>query len=209
MPVDWNEMIPTRKSLLSRLKHLDDHQSWQDFFDTYWRLICGAALKAGLTESEAEDVVQETVIAVTKALPTFRYQPEKCTFKSWLHSITKRKVADQFRRRLGKGRLLEPLPTSDTEENAVNDIPDPSSWASDELWERQWEDNLLHAARERVKTRVSPAQFQIYEFHVIQEHSVRETCNALGISAAKVYLAKHRILREEREELAKLRKKYA
>ena len=30
------ELIPTRWSLLNRLKDLEDQQSWQEFFDTYW-----------------------------------------------------------------------------------------------------------------------------------------------------------------------------
>jgi hypothetical protein len=29
-----DDLIPTRESLLSRLKHWEDDESWQDFFDT-------------------------------------------------------------------------------------------------------------------------------------------------------------------------------
>jgi RNA polymerase sigma factor (sigma-70 family) len=208
MPVDWNLLIPTRKSLLSRLKHWDDQKSWQDFYDIYSRLIYGAAIKAGLTEAEAEDVVQDTVIAVAKAIQGFQYQPEKCAFKTWLHAITRRQVANQFRKRQGKGRLLEPLPAQDEEAEPVNDLPDPASEALDETWEREWERNLLEAAAERVKRRVSPAQFQIFEYHVLQGHGVVETAHALGIGAAKVYLVKHRITRHVREEVAYLRTQY-
>jgi RNA polymerase sigma-70 factor (ECF subfamily) len=208
MPVDWNQLIPTRRSLLSRIKHWDDQKSWQDFYDIYSRLIYGAAIKTGLTEAEAEDVVQDTVIAVAKAIQGFKYQPEKCAFKTWLHAITRRQVANQFRKRQGKGRLLEPLPAQDEEAEPMNDMPDPASQALDETWEREWERNLLEAAAERVKRRVSPAQFQIFEYHVLQGHGVRETAKALGISAAKVYLVKHRISKQVREEVAYLRTKY-
>src|SRR5262245_61835089 len=31
-----DDLIPTRESLLSRIKDWDDRESWQDFFDTYW-----------------------------------------------------------------------------------------------------------------------------------------------------------------------------
>ncbi len=50
------EIIPTRRSLLTRLKQWDDHESWKDFFDTYWKLVYSAALN----ETEAQEVVQET-----------------------------------------------------------------------------------------------------------------------------------------------------
>src|SRR6266487_4319585 len=55
----------------------------QRFFDIYWRLIYGVALRAGLTDAEAQDVVQETVISVAKHLPGFRYDPKVCSFKTW------------------------------------------------------------------------------------------------------------------------------
>ena len=56
------DSIPTRYSLLSRLQDWDDQESWRVFFDTYWRLIYSVAARSGLTESEAQDVVQETII---------------------------------------------------------------------------------------------------------------------------------------------------
>jgi DNA-directed RNA polymerase specialized sigma24 family protein len=127
---------------------------------------------------------------------------------TWLHGITKRQVANQFRRRQGKGRVVESLAGDNGESSAVNDIPDPAGRALDEAWEQEWERNLLAAAAERVKARVSPTQYQIFEYHVLQEHSVVETARALGISAAKVYLAKHRISAQVRNEVAYLRTRY-
>jgi len=79
-----DEMIPTRQSLLSRLKNWNDQEGWKAFFDTYWRLIYHTAVKAGLTDAEAEDVVQETVISVMKSMPTFEYDSQNGSFKSWL-----------------------------------------------------------------------------------------------------------------------------
>ena len=92
-------MIPTRQSLLARLKDWGDQASWREFFDSYWRLIHATALKAGLTESEAEEVVQEVMIAAAKKMPGFTYDPGKDSLKGWLLAVTRWKVADQFRKR--------------------------------------------------------------------------------------------------------------
>lgn len=59
-----DEFIPTRQSLLSRLKDWDDKASWRDFFNTYWKLIYSVSLKAGLRDEDAQEVVQETMISV-------------------------------------------------------------------------------------------------------------------------------------------------
>ena len=78
------EFIPTRQSLLSRLKSWDDQESWRDFFNTYWKLIYGAAVKSGLNDAEAQDVVQDTVITVAKKMEDFKYDPAVDSFKGWL-----------------------------------------------------------------------------------------------------------------------------
>src|ERR1051325_10984134 len=57
MKPETDELLPTRWTLVERLKNWDDQESWRQFFDTYWRLIYGVALKAGLTESEAQEEI--------------------------------------------------------------------------------------------------------------------------------------------------------
>src|SRR5256885_10482007 len=94
--------LQTRWSLIGRLKNLDDQQSWQDFFDAYWKLIYSVALKAGLSDAEAQDVVQETVISVAKKMPEFKADPATGSFKSWLLTLTRWRIVDQVRKRQGK-----------------------------------------------------------------------------------------------------------
>ena len=97
--LERDELIPTRHSLITRLKNWEDQEGWKEFFDTYWKLIYQVALKAGLTESEACDVVQETVVAVAKGLKNFKTGSEHGSFKGWLLQITRWRIADQFRKR--------------------------------------------------------------------------------------------------------------
>ena len=41
MKNDPDELLPTRWTLIERLKNWDDQESWRQFFDTYWKLIQG------------------------------------------------------------------------------------------------------------------------------------------------------------------------
>lgn len=104
-----DELLPTRASLLKRLRNWQDQASWQDFFNTYWKLIYGVARKAGLTDAEAQDVLQETLVSVAKHIPTFKYDPTIGSFKAWLLNMTRWRIVGQFRKR---GALVahEPLP---------------------------------------------------------------------------------------------------
>src|SRR5437763_9804802 len=97
-------LLATRRSLVDRLGNWDDQRRWQEFFDTYWKLIYSAARKSGLTEVEAEEVVQETVITVAKNVGKLRYDPNVGSFKGWLLNITRWRIADQFRKRTPDGQ---------------------------------------------------------------------------------------------------------
>ena len=71
MPAKDEEFIPTRTSLLGRLKNWDDQESWKEFFDTYWKMLYSVARRAGLSETDAQDVVQEAIVAVAKKSRVF------------------------------------------------------------------------------------------------------------------------------------------
>ena len=90
-----DETIATRASLLERLKDMDDHASWDEFYRTYRELIYSVARKAGLNETEAEEAVQETLISVAKKMPGFRYDPAVDSFKGWLLTVTRWRILDR------------------------------------------------------------------------------------------------------------------
>ena len=75
------EFPPTRQTLLSRLRDWEDRESWQEFFDCYWKLIYRAGRKADLADADAQEVVQEVVVAAAKQLPKFKYDPAIGSFK--------------------------------------------------------------------------------------------------------------------------------
>ena len=87
-PDNPDELIPTRDSLLSRLKDWEDGESWREFFRTYWKLIYATARRAGLDDAEAQEAVQETIIKVCQHMPGFRYDRTRGSFKSWLLQMT-------------------------------------------------------------------------------------------------------------------------
>lgn len=202
-----DDLIPTRRSLLSRLKDWDDQESWRDFFNTYWKLIYGAAVKAGLTDAEAQDVVQETVITVAKKMQDFKYDPALGSFKGWLLTTTRWRIEDQRRKRqrgiLPREQRSGETPGTDT----IERIPDPASFDLDAVWEEEWQKNLMDAALQRVKQKASPKQYQIFDLHVIKNLSVAQVAKTLGVSRAQVYLAKHRITGLLKKEIKHLETK--
>lgn len=193
-PTENLSTLATCLSLLSRLRRPDgDLDGWQTFLQRYSPLVRNLARRRGLREDEAAEAVQETLIAVARAMPEFQYDPARCSFKSWLRSIAERKVADQYRRRQRGIRKMEI--TSDPSDlvSLLDNIPDPASLVQDEAWDREWRECLLRLALERVKTRVSATQFQLYHQHVILGRSPRDVACAFEVSVMSVYLARSRV----------------
>lgn len=203
------ELIPTRASLLERLRLWSDNASWQDFFDTYWKLIYGTARAAGLSPTESEDVVQETVFSVARHMPDFKYRPgpNGGSFKSWLLRLTKWRIKDQFRRRQRDPAFVL-LTALDGESAEVQDIPDPLSTQLDERWEADWERNLLDAALERLKRTADPKHYQIFHLHAVKQLSAVKVARQLRVSVPRVYTVKHRLAKELSAILKALRRKH-
>lgn len=174
-----NELVPTRRSLLERLRDLDDQPSWHEFFDTYWKLIYGPALRAGLSDTEAEDVVQEAVIGVARKMPEFRYDPAVCSFKGWLMHVTRCRIADRFRRRRPQNVPLT-FPKTDTTADSALNLHDPSADVLDGIWNEEWQKNLMDVALERVRRRADPEHYQIFHLHAVKGLGVREAAKAVG-----------------------------
>lgn len=185
-------LLATRRSLVDRLANWDDQRRWQEFFDTYWKLIYSAALKSGLTDAEAQEVVQETVITVAKKIDRLRYDPALGSFKGWLLQITRWRIADQFRKRNSVQTQRE-RSNDDRQTATIERLPDSNIVDIDTLWEREWQENLFDAAIARVKKKVDAKQFQIFDCYVRKEWPAQKVAAQLRVSVGQVYLARHRV----------------
>jgi len=213
MPQDLAEpgtdsLLPTRQSLLSRLRDWQDQQGWRDFFETYWRLIYNIARRSGLSDAEAQDVVQTTFIYLSRRMPKFRYDRARGAFKSWLRAVTRSRI--QVYRRTEKvdaALYRDPLPLSrDGEElDFLEAVADPAADALDLEWQREWENNLLSAAFRRLRARVTSQQLLIYRLAMQGELSLNQVAKKLGVNVAQVYLVRHRIGKLVKAEVRRLR----
>lgn len=188
--------LRTRRSLISRLRDVEDKDSWQEFFDTYWKLIFSVARRAGLSEQEAEDVVQETTVSVAKYIKDFQYDPKVCSFKSWLMHKTQWRIIDQVRKRPPRcvhSGPLDPALGESSHTDALDRIPAPESLELHKFWDEEWRKNLVDAAMDRIKRRVQAEHYQIFYLSAVRNLSSKRVAATMGVSIARVYLVRHRV----------------
>lgn len=210
MPTNHNnnddDFIPTRKSLIDRLRNWDDSRSWEEFFNTYGKFIYRVARKADLNDAEAQDVVQETIVVVAKKMPGFRYDPAIGSFKNWLMLITRRRIVDQFRKKnyINEGKML---PRADALDPQVLEHHQAAAFTPDSIWLEEWRQSLFEAALEKLRAEVSPIQFQVFQLHGLKNRPAREVADRLGVKLMDVYLAKYKLtglIKKKVKELEKM-----
>ncbi len=189
-----DDSLPTRRTLLSRLRDLSDEESWRIFFDLYWKLIYNVARTSGLDDASAQDIVQETVIAVAKKMPDFRYDPRRGAFKQWLLRITRRRIIDHLRRVYRQPPRAElSLEALDEDDSPSDAVVDPAFDSIDRAWDQEWERAMFDAGVIRARKEVNPKHFQVFDYCVLKGWPVAKVATTLGLNAAQVYLAKHRV----------------
>ncbi len=194
----------TRKSLIARLDNWEDQKTWDEFYQTYWRLIYSVAIKAGLRPEEAFDCVQETILSIAKQSKKKLYDPEQGSFKTWLMNMTRWRINDQFRKRKKDTAMTGGEWEDDRKTAVIDRVEDPNGDVLSRLWDVEWKKNVAEAALARVKAQVSPKQYQIFDFYVIRQWDAQKVQQKLNVSMAQVYLAKHRVGAVLKKELAKL-----
>src|SRR6266702_6534659 len=157
MADDEHSSIQTRPGLLDRLKTGDDTESWQEFYRVYGKLVRDFAIQAGLTDTEADEVVQETAIAMARNLPEFHYDPKVCRFKTWLLNQSTWRIKDQLKKRQratvftgetppNAGKMPAARADETSRTATINRVPDPNAENLDALFENEWRKNVLATA---------------------------------------------------------------
>jgi RNA polymerase sigma factor (sigma-70 family) len=205
MTARTNSLLATRRSLISRLRNREDQESWRDFFTTYWKLIYSFAVRCGCSDTEAEEVVQETMVSLAKKMPEYRYDPATCSFKGWLLHVTNWRVIDQLRKRRSKEEPL--LPAVNAAAELVDQMAGSTAPELEALWDEEWQKNMIDAAMQRVKRKVNSEQYQIFHLLAVKGQGAREVADLLGVNIAKVYLAKHSVTKLVKKEIELLTRK--
>lgn len=192
----------TRESLLSRLRDWMDTDSWNEFFRLYWNLIYSVAIRSGLSDAEAQDVVQETLLTVARRMPEFQYDRSKGSFRGWLGHTTRWRIKDQFKRRQRQQRLENKLAVEADEVCPVSFEADFES-----MWAAEWEENLTHLALDAVRPKVGPKAYEVFELFTIRGWSAARIARRLKLNQQRVYYLNRKAYQLLEEESARIRGK--
>jgi RNA polymerase sigma-70 factor (ECF subfamily) len=198
--------VHTRASLLFRLRDWQDAASWEEFYRLYHKLVFGLALRAGLTRVEAQEVAQDVFKRVAETIHAFESNPDRGTFRGWLMNLTRWRIADKLRERFNAEQRQAPRsPVPSDRTGTIERLPDAATLAPDAAWEEEWQRHVLDAAFERLARRVPAKHYQAFELYSRQGWGVRQVARQLELSTASVYVIAHRLTKQLKAEVEKLR----
>jgi RNA polymerase sigma-70 factor (ECF subfamily) len=184
-------MQPTPVSLLQRLRQPGDRAAWSQFVRLYTPLLYAWARRAGLSETDAADLLQDVFATLVQELPHFEYQPGK-SFRGWMRTIL-----------LNRWRTLRRRPTAHPRPpQHLDGLPrdtDPALPGEAEELRA-----VVRQALTLIEGDFTPATWMAFREYVLNDRPADEVAGELGISVNAVYLARSRVLRRLREHLAGL-----
>jgi RNA polymerase sigma factor (sigma-70 family) len=205
MSFEQSDSLLTRASLLFRLRDWKDTASWEEFYRLYRKLVYGLARRSGLTHNEAEEVMQDVFKRVAETIHNFESSPQRGRFRAWLMNLVRWRVADKFRaRRPEEYQSVPRQKTSSGDKGFIERMPDPQV-NEDAIWEIEWQRNVLDAALSRLARRVPAKHFQAFDLYTCQRWSVLHVSRELGINPAAVYLISHRLTKQLKVEVARVK----
>jgi RNA polymerase sigma-70 factor (ECF subfamily) len=195
----------TRASLLFRVRKKTDGASWDEFHRLYRRLIYGRARRSGLSHADAEEVAQDVFVRVAEKIGEFDPNPDRGSFRGWLMKITRWRIADKFAAMPGKAEQRAPRrDTTGARTATIERIPAPAD--DEDAWDREWQQHIMDAAVERLARRVKPRHFQVFALYVRQQWPVLKVAAQLGLNPASVYVIGHRLTKQLKVEVERLRR---
>jgi RNA polymerase sigma-70 factor (ECF subfamily) len=183
-------MHTTPLTLLERLRRAPDEAAWRRLVQLYTPLLFSWARRAGESEHDAADLVQDVFTILVKSLPQFQVQPGG-GFRAWLRTIMLNKLRERKRREA----LVRQAPLT-----AEPELPD----GVEAYWEDEYRRDLTRRALQLMQTDFEPATWKACWEHVAKGRSADDVGRELGISENAVYIARCRVIRRLRQELAGL-----
>jgi len=188
-------MNETSLSLLNRLRCAPGSETWTRLADLYTPLIRAWLRKYDVQDSDAADLTQEVLLAVSKDLGKFEHAGHPGTFRGWLKAILVNRL-----RKFWRARDRRPQARGDSDiDLRLAQLGDPSSEMS-QIWNREHDQYVLRQLLALAEPHFEPNTWKAFCRVALDGAKPDVVAEELGISLNAVCLAKSRVLRRLRQE---------
>jgi RNA polymerase sigma-70 factor (ECF subfamily) len=169
-------------------------RSWERFYHLCDEVVRRYVATHPLPADEAEDCVQDVWISLVRRLRTWRYDPQRGRFETWLYRLVQIVASDRMRGLMRRRRLKDRICQSWVQ-GECDDEASPS---------QQHEGRTeFEALLKEIRGNVSQVNYRLLKRRWIEDVKVAEVAAELGLSSAQVWFREHRMRKKLRRVLAK------
>lgn len=182
-------MNSTSESIIQRLADPADSGAWRVFAEIYIPAIHRWLRQLSIPPSDRDDITQDIVIRVNRELGrNFIYDSNR-SFRGWLYTLSRNVALNYFRSEKRHLRFRKQIEILEAE--------DPHRLS--EVFSRQeFAKIICQRLLDQVRLTVEDQTFQAFYLSVIEEKSISQVSDQLGISLNAVAIARHRVLKRLR-----------
>jgi RNA polymerase sigma factor (sigma-70 family) len=185
----------TRASLLLRLADRTDRDAWDQFAQIYAPVAYRLALRSGLQHADAEDLAQQVLASVAKAIDRWEEDPTRARFRTWFHRVAQNAIINAITRAApdratGDSRTLDHLRTQAASDHDSS------------LIRLELRREVFRWAANQIRHEFRPTTWDAFWLTAIDNRTVEAVAGELKISCGAIYAARSRIMRRLKEKVA-------
>jgi RNA polymerase sigma-70 factor (ECF subfamily) len=185
----------TRASLLVRLADRADQEAWHEFAQIYTPVVYRLAVRKGLQHADAEDLAQQVLTAVSKAIGRWQADPTRAKFRTWLHRIAQNLIINALSRArpdraAGDSGVLDHL----------NAQPAPEGPDS-ELVRMEFRREVFRWAADKSRDEFRSVTWDAFWLTAVDNQPIEDVSKQLGLSCGAIYAARSRVMRRLKEKV--------
>ena len=179
--------MDTSLTWLGRLIESPMGPDWQRLVEVYTPLLSSWMCRAGVAESDRNDIVQEVLLVVVRRVSDFEHA-HPGAFRGWLRTILANHLRSYYRRSFPR-QCEFPL-------ESLADPEDPMAL----LLDREHEEHIARQLMKIVKSDFSPTTWAAFSKQVLDGKSPTEVAAELNVSINVAIQSKFRVLKRLRQE---------
>ena len=181
-------MPDTRDSLIMQVQNPANREAWEQFTAIYRPIVYRLARTRGLQDADADDLAQQVLLAVARAIPDWQRNNSQARFRHWL-------------RRIAKNAILNALTRGSKElaiggsgfTNLIHGVSKPDN--IELQLELEYRRQVYRQAAEIVRDAVQEQTWRVFMMTIIEGQSTESVARQMSITIGNVHAIRSRVMR--------------
>lgn len=185
----------TRPSLLIRVRDPADQAAWHEFVEIYRPVILRLARQSHLQDADAEDLAQQVLVAIAKAVESREHDLQRAKFRTWLNRVARNAILNALTRAKpdrgsGDSALLAVLYQQESNSSPHSDLLD-----------LEYRREVFRWAARQIRREFQQSTWDAFWMTAVDGRDVEAVARELKKNSGSIYAARSRVIRRIQEKV--------